>query len=571
MDESTSSGTVAMKRWICFIAAVWLQSINGTNFVFSNYSSDLKNVLGINQIKLNSLAVASDLGKIMGWVSGMVCMILPTWAVLTIAVSLGIVGYGVQWLMLTHIIHPLAYWQVYILCFLGGNSICWLNTVSFRAAIENFPSNRGIASGLTTSYSGLSAVIYAGLSSILSKGHSSSYLLLNCIVPTIVSTISGFLLHVFQSKKANEEDKSDKRNMIIFTGIAFATALYSILIEFLPHKNHGPSEGIYMSVLFILMIFPLCIPLKLALSHTSTTKVTKFFSTPKASPQICMIQDNQQKSRAEQNSYIHGTSEISFNSNEETQQCSRSLDIEPERQQFVSKKSVPALGKEHGILELFSSIDFWLYYFVYICGGTVGLVYINNLGQILQSLGYTKTPILVSLVSSFGFFGRIASGFPDYIQQLRVMKHWRALPRPAWIGFWMVPMTVSFLTLALLNPRDKSVLYLSTAIVGSSTGAITTLAIPISSELFGLERFAVNHNILITNIGFGSLIFGEIAGVIYGESDQGRHVCMGKQCYEKTFMLWACVCSFGIILCIILSLRTRDLYQSIHAHRQNHN
>ncbi|KAH9305953.1 hypothetical protein KI387_010357, partial [Taxus chinensis] len=456
--DGNRSGTVAMKRWICFIAAVWLQSISGTNFVFSNYSSDLKNVLDINQIKLNSLAVASDLGKIMGWVSGVACMILPTWAVLAIAVTLGVVGYGVQWLMLAHIIHPLAYWQVYILCFLAGNSICWLNTVSFRAAIENFPSNRGIASGLTTSYSGLSAVIYTGISSLVNKGHPSSYLLLNCIVPTIVALVCAIVLHVFQSKKTNEEDKSDKRNMICFTGIAIATALYCILIEFLPHINHGPSDGIYMSVLFILMIFPLYIPLKLALSNTNTKKVTNFNLSPRASPQSCIMENKQQKIRAVQSSNIHDASEKSFDISEETQHSCRTLDIEPERQHHALQKSAPALGQEHGILQLLSSIDFWLYYFVYFCGGTVGLVYINNLGQILQSLGYPKTPVLVSLVSSFGFFGRIASGFPDYIQQLRVMKHWRALPRPAWIGIWMVPLTVSFLTLALLNPRDKSVL-----------------------------------------------------------------------------------------------------------------
>ena len=59
---------LAIKRWTCFIAAILLQSINGTNFDFSDYSSDLKKDMGINQIQLNSLAVASDLGKVMGWV-----------------------------------------------------------------------------------------------------------------------------------------------------------------------------------------------------------------------------------------------------------------------------------------------------------------------------------------------------------------------------------------------------------------------------------------------------------------------------------------------------------------------
>jgi hypothetical protein len=48
----------------------------------------------------------------MGWVSGLACMVLPTWAVLGIAVLLGLVGYGVQWLAVTGIIHPLPYFVV---------------------------------------------------------------------------------------------------------------------------------------------------------------------------------------------------------------------------------------------------------------------------------------------------------------------------------------------------------------------------------------------------------------------------------------------------------------------------
>ncbi|GLJ10354.1 hypothetical protein SUGI_0126720 [Cryptomeria japonica] len=563
---------VAMKRWICFIVAVWLQSINGTNSVFSDYSSDLKKVMGINQIKLNSLAVASDLGKIMGWVSGVGCMLLPTWAVLGIAMSLGIVGYGVQWLMMTQIIPPLAFWQVYMLCFLAGNSICWFNTVSFRAAIENFPSNRGIASGLSTSYSGLSAVIYTCFSSIMSKGQSSSYLLLNFLVPSIVAIISAILLHVCESKKANEEEKVDKKNMILFTLIAITTAVCSILYEFLPLRN-TEGQGIYMSVLFMLLLVPLYIPLKSAFGHTTKTKkVINYNSSPRKSPRTSLEikggngTKSTDEEKSEKNSKLIA----------ETTNSHTIIDIDTQKK--AKKKSVPLLGEEHGIMDLLASLDFWLYYFVYFCGGTVGLVYINNLGQILQSLGYTKNLILVSLVSSFGFFGRIASGIPDYIQQWRLTKDWRPIPRPAWIGIWMVPMAVAFFMMALLNPRSMGVLYVSTAIVGLSSGAITTIAIPVSSELFGLEHFGVNHNILITNIALGSILFGEIAGVIYDKSSStqgieagGRLLCVGRQCYGKTFLLWGGVCSFGVLLCVILCVRTRELYISMHRQSQNQN
>jgi MFS family permease len=142
----------------------------------------------------------------------------------------------------------------------------------------------------------------------------------------------------------------------------------------------------------------------------------------------------------------------------------------------------------------------------------------------------------------------------------------------------MVPMVAAFFMLRFMNPTGSGVLYVSTAMVGASTGAISAIAIPISSEMFGMKSFGVNHNILVTNIAFGSLLFGEVAGIIYDESSsicpsdmnkhprdpEGRHLCVGRECFEKTFLVWGCVCLFGIVLCIVLCMTTRELYESIH-------
>jgi hypothetical protein len=46
--------------------------------------------------------------------------------------------------------------------------------------------------------------------------------------------------------------------------------------------------------------------------------------------------------------------------------------------------------------------------------GTLGLVFLNNLGQIAESRRLEQTSTLVSLSSSFGFFGRLLPSFMDY-------------------------------------------------------------------------------------------------------------------------------------------------------------
>jgi len=70
--------------------------------------------------------------------------------------------------------------------------------------------------------------------------------------------------------------------------------------------------------------------------------------------------------------------------------------------------------EEIGGLRLLRKLDFWLYFFSYMFSGTLGLVFLNNLGQIAESRRLGQTSTLVSLSSSFGFFGRLLPSFLDY-------------------------------------------------------------------------------------------------------------------------------------------------------------
>lgn len=571
------AGSLNVQKWMSFVAAIWIMAISGTNFDFSIYSSDLKRVLNINQIELNNLAEASDLGKLLGWVAGIACTVLPTWAVLGIAVLLGFIGYGVQWLVVGGMIQPLPYPVMYMLCFIAGNSICWFNTVCFKVAISNFPSCRGIAAGLSTSYSGLSAVIYTNLSSVINPANRSLYLLLNAVVPVVFCAIGAFFINIPQTNSV-VRDQDEKKNMYIFTFTAIVTALYSVVYEFLPHGLRA-RELLYMGILTALLLSILYVPLKAVLSwkkmeRNVSSRVIDVDMVSRVKGQVGFsITD-----RSIWKQYIEEINNVDFNNHEHLEKPKEIEDIEAENlengiQQPAASditaadksflKPVPPVGEEHGVLQLIRSVDFWLYYLVYFCGGTVALVYINNLGQIVQSLGYSKTPVLVALVSALGFLGRIASGLPDYFKRMN-----GCLPRPAWLGIWMVLMLPSFFLMAFWGEKQW-VLYLCTAIIGTSAGAITSVAVPTSSELFGMERFGVNHNLLISNIAFGSLLFGDMAGLVYDRSQKsnpgaGHDLCVGIDCYAKTFLAWGCVCAFGIFLNGVLCFRTRKLYKSLY-------
>ncbi|XP_050284359.1 protein NUCLEAR FUSION DEFECTIVE 4-like isoform X6 [Quercus robur] len=135
----------------------------------------------------------------------------------------------------------------------------------------------------------------------------------------------------------------------------------------------------------------------------------------------------------------------------------------------------------------------------------------------------------VPLSSSFGFFGRLIPSFIDYY-----IRH--KISRPALVAILMVPEAAAFIL--LLSSANTS-LFISTAIIGTCTGAISSIAISITAELFGTVNFPVNHNIMVANIPLGSLVFGQLASHVYHKEGvlSGDGKCIGMECYRSTFIL----------------------------------
>jgi hypothetical protein len=107
---------------------------------------------------------------------------------------------------------------------------------------------------------------------------------------------------------------------------------------------------------------------------------------------------------------------------------------------------------------------------------------------------------------------------------------------------------------------SKMALYVSTAIIGACTGAITSVAVTITKELFGTNGFSMNYNLVIVNIPAGSFAYGYMAAILYRKEGKGDGTCMGMKCYSTTFILWGSLSVVGTFLAIILFARTRQFY-----------
>ncbi|XVF56702.1 hypothetical protein PTKIN_Ptkin06aG0141600 [Pterospermum kingtungense] len=395
------------RKWMILIATTWIQAFTGTNFDFSSYSSTMKTVLGISQVQLNYLSVASDMGKALGWCSGVSLMYLPLWVVMFMAAFLGLFGYGVQWLVIKQVI-SLPYFPVFLLCLVAGCSICWFNTVCFVLCIRNFPTNRALALSLTISFNGISAAVYTLIANSINPDDDTLYLFLNALVPLLVSSLA--LIPILRQPPlqflSTDAINRDSFIFIVLNILAVVTGLYLLLL------NSLSSEALRARILLvgalILFTLPLCLPGIVCGRNWARHTIDTGFCLDGSNFSLVDPDD------FDLHKELIGSDQSSSLSVDSFSVTSK----EGFFRKVMEKGRLTMLGEEHSARLLVRRWDFWLYYVAYFSGGTIGLVYSNNLGQIAQSLGYySQISTFVTVYSSFSFFGRLFSAAPDFLRE----------------------------------------------------------------------------------------------------------------------------------------------------------
>ncbi|CAM6040943.1 unnamed protein product [Sphagnum compactum] len=535
------------KKWVGFVTAIWVQSIAGNNYTFANYSGALKTVMQYDQTQLNNLGVAKDVGKSFGLVAGFLADYMPTWAILLIGALEGLVGYGVQYLVVSQRVGRLPFWQMGLALGLGGNSTTWMNTAVLVTCMRNFPHSRGTVTGMLKGYIGLSTAIFTQLCTALFTSEASAFLLLLTFLPAIICFVAIAFLGEVSPSCSHEEDAEEQSNFTILNtismGLAFYLLTFTLIANFFPISPFG--NKLFAQVLLLFLLAPLAVPFKLFFN-----KFTKDHSPARL----------------------------------KVDETTTPLLLERAR-----KIGVPALGEDHTLLDALQTIDFWLLFFSFLCGVGTGITAINNLGQIGEAQGYSDVSLFISLISIWGFFGRIGAGA---ISEYYVRK--AAVPRPVWMALSQVFLLVGYILFAVAAPGS---LYIGSIVVGICYGVHISITVPTASELFGLKHFGIVYNFLILNLPLGSFLFsGLLAGWLYDReaakspqvgyehlgmvqltaskelnsssmgwaSSSDPQTCTGAHCFFSVFMVMASMCAVGFVLNIILMLRIRPLYQSLY-------
>ncbi|XP_074563281.1 protein NUCLEAR FUSION DEFECTIVE 4-like [Curcuma longa] len=540
----------ATGRWLGLVTAVWVQCISGNNYTFSNYSDALKTLMGLTQLQLNNLSVAKDIGKAFGILAGLASDRLPTPIILLIGSLEGLVGYGGQWLVVRQSIRPLPYWQMCIFLCMGGNSTTWMNTAVLVTCFRNFRRNRGPVSGILKGYVGLSTAIFTDICSALFSDDPASFLFLLAVVPAAVCTTAMLFLRESPPEDvAAEDDGTDAQYFGVINAMAVVIAVY--LLAFDLTGKHGPVVSrVFAAVLLLLLAAPVAVPIYIALKSICRSGIGE-----KAD-----VEDG-------------GVSEPLLTAEAETTEAEDSHSPRPEEAVVEEKiekgrRRRPEIGDDHTIVEVVKTVDFWVLFLSFLCGVGTGMAVMNNMGQMGTAMGYADVSIFVSMLSIWGFFGRIASGT---ISEYFIKKH--ATPRPVWNAASQLLMAAGYVVMAIGMPGS---LFIGSMVVGLCYGVRLAVSVPMASELFGLKYYGLIYNILILNLPLGSFLFsGLLAGILYDaeatKTEGGANTCVGAHCYRMVFVVMAFACLVGFGLDVLLAYRTKELYRKIYSNRRAKN
>lgn len=252
--------------------------------------------------------------------------------------------------------------------------------------------------GITSSYLGLSAKLYTSAVNAIETSSPNKraklYLLFNSIFPLLACVITSPIVREIDDHVEQSSSRRRTRGGFVFMFVVtIVTGCYAVLgsLDLSKSKTLLPPVKNLIGIV-ICLLSPFLIPL--------WEKIRGFVDEKRSINRVKKVHNS--------TNIEEGSSRLENGVVMKEEEDRQSSNIDDEIHHELDVK------EEIGAKLMLQRVDFWLYFFVYFCGATLGLVFLNNLGQIAESRGCSGTSSLVSLSSSFGFFGRLIPSLFDY-------------------------------------------------------------------------------------------------------------------------------------------------------------
>lgn len=394
--------------------------------------------------------------------------------------------------------------------FFTGAGSCSAFTASIKAAALNFPDHRGTATAFPLAAFGLSAFFFATIALVLP--HDTSHFLLLLATGTVVLPfVSIFFLKSVSSHSQYEQlPQSDAQRL---------------------HRTHVERRA------------QVGVPESGTPQKQSTSISIASFPTPDFSTDT----DNDEGTDSEQSSLLSTPVPGSPN-HDETKTHDLPADAPPPDLDIRGFKLLP--HKEFWILFALLAL---------MCG--IGLMTINNIGNIAQALWLSFDPetpesyiakrqvLHVSILSVMSFTGRLTSGIGSDILVRKYM-----LSR-----FWclFVASIVFILAqIAALTITHPPLLVLVSGLSGFAYGMLFGVYPSLVAHSFGVHGLSQNWGTMTLAPVISGNIFNLIYGRIYDshsimDDKTGDRQCLeGKSCYENAFWMTLVASIGALVICL---------------------
>ena len=208
-------------------------------------------------------------------------------------------------------------------------------------------------------------------------------------------------------------------------------------------------------------------------------------------------------------------------------------------------------GKSVPLSESIKSWRFWSVYFMFMIMMGTGLMVIDNINAIAESIGEYPSNFFVTLVSLANGIGRFATGIlSDKVASI-VSK-----TTLLWI-FCLLMCLAQF----LFSFGSTILLYPCLLSIGFIFGSCVSLTAVTMADIFGSRYIATNFGLIDSAPIIGSYIFvSAVVALFYNDNtvdDQGGLSCVGVGCFRFSFLTNALSCLIATALIFNLDRNTK--------------
>eukprot|EP00903_Cladosiphon_okamuranus_P007037 g6842.t1 len=488
-------------RWSILSAAVVVNIFAVYSYAFGLLSDTLKDSLDFSQSSVDLIASLGEAGQWSTFFVGLILERRSPRQVYAIGSLASAIGLGYVSLAIGEIIpaNPASVGAFFYLANFGSS--CFAQTGT-SIVLRSFPAvDRGKVSGMIKSIFGLSSavlsVIYVGL---FGGSHVGRFLLLLSVGVPLLGVVSSIPLNVVPAKNlsyATERAQGVKPSMKPFYIWFTAVTLFLVLaVTPLPFALPVPWTGI---VLAALVLSVSALPFAYGRVYVvSDIVVSRGFSidSDDSGAQLRGVGDDGEGAAGR------------FRLDEDG---------------VFGRESFPLLGPTEAVgalgscsltwRECLQDVRFWVLFSSFLCSAGSGLVVINNISSLAESLDMVSSDLLVSIIGISNALGRLAAGWLSD----RIVA--AGLPRSMlFCATLLITCGVDF----LLAAGFRALLYPLCVAAGLCYGSTFALVLALAADLFGSEHVATNYGLLDLGPAVGSFTFATgVVSVFYRSDSPG--------------------------------------------------